>query len=187
MTRSSHGNIQFSVSKILYIYLALLLLIIPLRLIFAAVVSAIIHELFHIAAIRLMKIPIYSIHIGVRGAVIETQTMNERQELLCALSGPVGGLLLLLLVRWIPVIALTAAVQSLYNLLPLYPTDGGRVLQCSARLLWPVIASRIVYITEVITLSVIVAFSVYGSVWLRLGIIPAAFAASLLLRTAKRK
>ncbi len=188
MTLSRYNKIQVSFSRSLYIYFALLLLMIPVRLLFALAISAAVHELFHIAAIRLMKIRINSIYIGIRGARIDAQPMTERQELLCALSGPMGGFVLLLLFRWIPVIALTGAIQSLYNLLPLYPTDGGRVLQCAAKLLLPDrIVDMIVFVTEIATLSAIVAFGVYGSVWLRLGIIPAAFAISLLLRSAKRK
>lgn len=188
MVLSRQSKIQFSFSRIIYLYIALLLLIIPIRLVFAAAISAAVHELFHVAAIRLMKLPIYSIHIGIHGARIETQPMTDKQELLCAISGPLGGLLLLLLFRWMPVVALTGAVQSLYNLLPLYPTDGGRTLHCCAKLLLPdKFACRIVYIAEIITLSVILACGVYGSVWLRLGIIPVVFAVTLLLRSVKRK
>ncbi len=188
MTLSRYNKVQVSFSRSLYVYFALLLLMIPVRLFFAVAVSAAVHELFHIAAIRLMKIRINSIYIGIRGARIETQPMTDQQELLCALSGPIGGFMLLLLFRWMPVIALTGTIQSLYNLLPLYPTDGGRVLQCAAKLLLPDrIADKIVLVAEIATLSAIVAFGVYGSLWLRLGIIPAAFAISLLLRSARRK
>lgn len=188
MMPSRYNKIQVSFSRSLYIYFALLLLMIPVRLLFAVAVSAAVHEMFHIAAIRLMKIRINSIYIGIRGARIDTQPMTDQQELLCAISGPVGGFILLLLFRWMPVVALAGAIQSLYNLLPLYPTDGGRVLQCAAKLLLPDrIADKIIFLTEIATLSAIVAFGVYGSVWLHLGIIPAAFAASLLLRSARRK
>ncbi len=188
MTLNEYNKIQVFFSRSLYIYFALLLLMIPVRLLFAVAVSAAVHEMFHIAAMRLMRIRINSIYIGTRGARIETQPMTDRQELLCSLAGPLGGFMLLLLFRWIPVVALVGVIQSLYNLLPLYPTDGGRALQCGTKLLWTdKVACKIVYVTEIITLSVIVAFGIYGSVWLHLGIIPAAFAASLLLRSAKRK
>ena len=114
--------------------------------------------------------------------------MKPSYELVCALAGPAGGLLLLLLLRWMPVIALTGAVQSMYNLLPIYPTDGGRALRCGVQLLWPdKTAHKISYIIETVALSFIIAFCVYGSVCLRLGIIPILFGASLLLRSAKSK
>ena len=186
LTRRS--NIPVSFSKTLYIYLALLLLVIPARLLFAAVVSAAVHELFHIAALRLMRIQIISIHIGVRGARIKTVPMSNKQELICSAAGPVGGLLLLSMYRWIPIIALIGAIQSLYNLLPLYPTDGGRVLACSLKLFLPdSIAESVVYATEIITLSTITAIGIYCSVWMRLGILPVLFAVSLILRAAQEK
>lgn len=186
--RSKCRKIPVSFSRALYIYAALLLLLIPVRLLFAAAVSAVVHELFHIGALRLMGLQVYSIHIGARGAVIQTQPMNPRQELLCALAGPAGGLLLLSLVRWMPVIALTGAVQSLYNLLPIYPTDGGRALRCGVQILCTdETVQKICYIIETITLAIIMAFCVYGAVWLRLGVIPVLFGASLLLQSAKRK
>lgn len=186
--RHRYHRIPVSFSRSLYFYAALLLLMIPVRLLFALVFSAAVHEVFHIAAVRLMGLQVYSIHIGARGAVIQTQPMNHKQELLCALSGPVGGLFLLALFRWMPVIALTGAVQSLYNLLPLYPTDGGRALRCGAQLLWPGRTSgKIIYIIEIITLSVIIAFCVFGSVWLRLGIVPILFGTSMLFGSVRRK
>lgn len=187
MMRSKCRKIPISFSRAIYIYVALLLLLIPVRLLFAAVVSATMHEICHIAAVRLMGLQVYSIHIGVRGAVIRTQPMKPWQELLCALAGPTSGLLLLLFVRRMPVIALTGAVQSLYNLLPIYPTDGGRAFRCAAQIILPdETAWKIAYLMEMITLSVIMAFCIYGSVWLHLGIIPILFAASLLLQSATR-
>jgi len=181
-------RIPFSLSKTVYIYFALLLLLVPIRLLFAAAVSAAIHELFHIAAICFMGIQIHSIHIGVRGARIHTEPMTGKEELLCSLAGPLSGFLLLFLFRRMPVIALTGAIQSLYNLLPLYPTDGGRALQCCAKLILPHgAADKMIYTAEIITLSAVMALGVYGSVWLRLGILPAALAVSLLLQSAKQK
>ena len=181
------GRIQLSISRSLYAYFAILLLLIPVRLLLAAVLSAFVHEMFHIAMLLIMKIDIYGVHVGIRGAKIETAPMAHRAELLCALAGPLGGLMLLALFRWMPVVALTGAVQSLYNLLPIYPTDGGRVLKCGLSLLLPErIACSTIYILEVITLSAITAFCVYASVWLELGVIPVIFSSVLILQCAKR-
>ena len=179
---------EVSCARELYVYLALLLLVVPVRLLLAVVVSAVVHELFHILAIRLIRIQINSIHIAPRGAVLLTQPMNPKQELLCALAGPLGGFMLFLFFPWMPVISLVSITHSLYNLLPLYPTDGGRILQCLTQLACSAkVGGLIVYWVEAITLSLLIALSVYCSVRIGFGIIPIIFGVSLLLRFAKRK
>jgi len=188
MILHNQNRIRISYAPTLFCYLAILLLIVPLRLLLAAIISAVTHELFHILAIRFLGLPINEIHIGPRGARISTQPMTQEQELICALAGPLGGILLIPFYRWIPAISLCAFVQTLYNLLPLYPTDGGRVLQCCAYLLLPEKhAHRFTWGLEIVTLSMIVAASIYGSFWLRLGIIPLLFAFSVLLQSARCK
>ena len=56
--------------------------------------------------------------------------MSTTKTLICVLAGPIGSLLLLLYIRWIPRIAFCALVQTIYNLLPIYPLDGGRAIRC---------------------------------------------------------
>lgn len=188
MILHKQNKVHFSYTPTLFCYLAILLLIVPLRLLLAAIISAVTHELFHILALRLLRVPINEIYIGLRGAKISTQPMTQKQELICALAGPIGGILLILFYRWIPAISLCAFVQTLYNLLPLYPTDGGRALQCCAYLLLPEkYAHRFTWGLEIVTLSMILAASIYGSFGLHLGIIPLLFAFSVLLQSARRK
>lgn len=188
MKQIGHNKVNIYFTKDVYIYLALLLLLVPLRLLLAAMISAAIHELFHIAAILAAGKKIYSIRIGHRGTVIQTEPMDDKEEVLCAIAGPLSGLFLVFFFRWIPVIALTGAVQSLYNLLPLYPTDGGRVLQSGARILFSnTAACKIVHWTEIVTLSIVIALCLYGTIFLRLGIIPVVFSSVILLKQVKRK
>ena len=188
MILQKQNRVHLSYAPTLFCYLAILLLIVPLRLLLAAIISAVTHELFHILAIRCLRIPINEIYIGLRGARISTQPMTQRQELFCALAGPIGGILLVPFYRWIPAVSLCAFAQTLYNLLPIYPTDGGRVLQCCAYLLLPEKhAHRFTWGLEIVTLSMIVAASIYGSFWLRFGIIPLLFAFSVLLQSTRRK
>lgn len=124
-----------AVSPFVFLMGALLLLTLPLPWLTAAVAAAGIHEAGHLLAIRLLGTPTPKIRVGCRGAKIHTCFSDPWREFLCAAAGPVAGLLLLLAARWFPRIAVCGLVQSIYNLLPIYPLDGGRML-CSALKEW---------------------------------------------------
>lgn len=123
--------IDFSV----YLFLTLLLLLVPLKWLLAAIFAAAIHELFHVFVIRLCCGKIHSIHIGLRGAKLDIAPLSPVMELLSAAAGPVGSFLLLMLAAWFPRLAICGFFQGCFNLLPIYPMDGGRVLRC-IRDLW---------------------------------------------------
>ena len=110
------------------VILALSLFILPVPFVFGWIVAAGIHELCHFIMIRIMGLKVYSVSIGATGAVIKTEPMSPAQELFCSLAGPVGGLIPICFTRYLPYVALSAAIQSCYNLLPVYPLDGGRAL-----------------------------------------------------------
>lgn len=108
--------------------LALALLVLPLQWLAAAVTAAAVHELCHAMAVRLLGGRIYRMALGSRGAVMELGAMPPGWELLAAAAGPAGSFLLLLTARHFPRLALCGLVQGCYNLLPIFPLDGGRVL-----------------------------------------------------------
>ena len=188
MTRTSRDRIGFSVSPGVYFFFALLILLMPLRWIVAAVVSVTVHELCHILAIRAFGVPIYSVQLSMSGARIRTHEMPLWKELVCTLAGPFGGVLLLLLARWFPATALCAGFHTLYNLLPVYPQDGGRALRCGTRLLLPECwANRICQGVEYICLAGVGILGLYGTFALKLGILPLLFPAIFLRRSLGMK
>lgn len=107
-----------------------MLLILPLKWFCAMLAAASVHELFHLAAVRLCGGSIHGIRVGFGGAVICSDIEGRGRELCCILAGPLGGLAFLLFARWLPRTALCALIQSAFNLLPLWPLDGGRALRC---------------------------------------------------------
>jgi len=157
----------------MYLYLAILILLVPLRWLFAMCIGAAVHELLHILALKLFRIHIYSIKIGPMGAAIHTQMISHQQELICALAGPIGALSLLLFVKWIPMIALCVFFQSLYNLLPIYPFDGGRALHCIFHMLLPERYADVSFdVFQKILLGTIFVAALYAAFRYHLGILP---------------
>lgn len=121
----------------------LLFLLVPLRWIFAAVLAAGFHELCHYAAIRLCGVSVTGLTITGQGIQMHTGPLLPWQEFLCAAVGPLGSLSLLLLACQYPMLCVCGLVQGCYNLLPLLPLDGGRVVDVLLRVLFPAHSDRI--------------------------------------------
>ena len=119
-----------AVSPFAFLMGALLLLTLPLPWLAAAGAAAGIHEAGHLLVIRLLGADARKIQVGPTGAKIHTAFSEPWREFLCAAAGPTASLLLLLVAKLFPRIALCGFVQGLYNLLPIYPLDGGRMLFC---------------------------------------------------------
>lgn len=128
-------NLSLHCSRWLWLYCAVVLLILPLQWIISAALAATIHELFHLIAAKLLRVKIFGITIRPLGVEMNTECMSPIYELLVAAAGPCGSFLLLLFGRWIPMVSIFAFIQGLYNLLPIYPSDGGRMLKCLLELL----------------------------------------------------
>lgn len=176
-------SIQLSIPPEVLLYTALILLLLPVKLFAAALLAALLHEACHILAIWVCGKRIYEIRIGFAGATIRTEGMSPIQELICALAGPLGGLLTLLFVRWIPLVSMCASVQSLYNLLPVYPSDGGRALRSGVNSILPIsMANMVCNIVEWCCVFTFVLLGAYGTFLLGLGIFPLGIAIVLLTR-----
>lgn len=107
----------------------LMIFLLPLRWLGASVIAALLHELGHYTAVRLCGGSVQGLKLGVSGAIMETSGLNHTAELICLLAGPVAGLLPMLVFRCFPVISVCGLVQSIYNLLPIYPLDGGKIVR----------------------------------------------------------
>ena len=179
---------RLEVSPAALLLWAALLLVLPLRWLLACAGAAAVHECCHILAVYLLDGDVQMIRIGPWGAQIRVGPMGPGRELVCALAGPVGALLLLPFSRWIPCMALCAAIQSAYNLLPVYPLDGGRALWCAgAVLLGEDIAVRLCEGVKKGFLICLFAAGIYGFVFLKLTVLPLIAALSLFGTVSQRK
>lgn len=178
---------MIQVDSFAYFVAAILILILPLDWLMAAACAAVIHELCHAMAIYVSGGNITGIRIGVGGAVMETEIPGKGRELLCALAGPVGSFLLLFLCHRFPKLAVCAGVQGIFNLLPLYPLDGGRAVQCCLELCIPQRAERIRSAVEIMALLSLAILAVAGTFVFAAGILPLLAAGLLILKAVLRK
>ena len=163
-----------SVSADFYIAMAAGLLLLPLPWISAWLFSALFHELCHYIALRICGYTVSGIRISLKGVFMETEALSAANEAICAYAGPIGALVLLLLARRFPRVAVCTIVQSLYNLLPIFPLDGGRGLGCFLRkLLGDARGKQAFMIVERVVLFVLLFLALYAYVKLGLGLLPA--------------
>ena len=169
-----------------FLTVAAAILLIPIPWLFAWLVAAVVHEVFHLLAVLSFRYPVLSVTVGAGGAKIKTHMPPDWKMAVCALAGPAGGFLLLLLLRYAPRLAICGLIQSLYNLLPLCHLDGGNAL-CGllSTFLSPLQAERICIILERILIFFLVIAALYGFIVLKIGIIPLLFVAVLLLKNKK--
>ena len=120
---------KIKIEPIFYFCIAILLILVPVRLIIAWFLAITIHEMFHYIALKLYGVNITKVKVTITGAKILVTNLEGFQEVICALAGPIGGSLLLLLRRWLPCAALFGILHSCFNLLPMFSLDGGRALR----------------------------------------------------------
>ena len=155
-----------------FILMAALMLLLPIDWLFAAVLAAAVHELGHLAAIHAVGGHLDVICIGSAGAQICTEPLDNRAEFLCAAAGPAASLFLLSLCRFFPKTALCGLAQGIFNLIPVHPMDGGRMLLCVLRRLCPRWAERIFHAIQCLILYGLLTLSVLLAVCGKAGFLP---------------
>ena len=153
------------------------------RLSLPFLLAASLHELGHLAALRLLGIRVSGLELTGSGAVLRAELHGELRETWAVLAGPAVNLVLALCFRrlW-PVFALCNAIQLAANLLPVPGLDGGR----ACALVLPALLGRAgSWVCAILGWAVVlgaVCFGVYGTCCLRLGLMPALAAGFFLLR-----
>ena len=149
--------------------------------------SICLHELGHLAALWLCKTPIHRLRLTLSGTVIQTAPQSYRQEILTAAVGPLMNLLLAALLLYkLPEVALLNIGLFLYNLLPIYPLDGGRMLRSALHLLLsPKTALIVEKLTGILCVSFLMAISCYLTCVLHAGLWPILIFFFLFLRISE--
>lgn len=152
--------------------LALMCMVVPVKWLLAMVAAAAAHEASHLLAVIFCGGKVYSVRIGGTGAVMESAPMERWKELLCILAGPAGSFVLLFFSVWFPGTAVCGFVQGIYNLLPVYPLDGGRAVQCIASMFFPSTEDKAVSVAARITIILICSAGIVGTCVMKLGFLP---------------
>lgn len=118
-----------------YLNAAVGILLLPIDTLAAVIISVMTHELFHLLMLHILKIPVNQITVGWNGVRIQCGDMAPVEALLTAMAGPFGSFSLLIFQKWFPLPALFGMIQGTFNLLPIYPLDGGRMLSAIIDLL----------------------------------------------------
>ena len=154
------------------ILMAALILLLPLDWLIAAVLAAAVHELGHLAVIRALGGRPEFLSIGVFGAQIHTGPLDNRAEFFCAAAGPAASLFLLSLCRFFPKLALCGGVQGMFNLIPVHPMDGGRMLCCFLRRFCPRRAEGIYHMVHCLVICGLLALSLIAAICRKDGFFP---------------
>lgn len=115
----------------------------------AAVLSALCHELGHLAALGLLGVRVERVRLTAFGAEIwaDTRYLSYPRELLCTLAGPAVNLLLAAGFARLPggyAAAGASLLLGVFNLLPVPALDGGRALHLLISWAWgPLAADRV--------------------------------------------
>ena len=160
-----------------YLYLAFLLLMLPAKFLLAWLLAMAAHEFSHCFGVKLCGGKVLGLCIGVGGIHMQSTPMSDIKRLFCVLCGPIGGFLLTLLGRWLPLTALLSWLLSAYNLLPFPFLDGGKALEI-------LVGDAADKVAKAVMLLLLLA-AIYGTVFMEIGALPMVIITGLWLKYRK--
>ena len=150
---------------------------------------AIIHELGHLIAGIILKMKPNQLKINPLGISIEFDIKNrdynikiqkanllEIKKIIVALAGPLTNFIIILILRYINIFSeydklimiYSNALLIVFNILPIYPLDGGRVLKSLIYIYkWKHLAEEYTYNISYIILILLTAISSVTVLWLK--------------------
>lgn len=136
-------------------------------------VAILVHELAHTAVAKKFNHYVEHVYLDLLngGAVIDTTYSPYNQTILIVAAGPISNLILYFIGSYLglDIFAQTNMFLFIFNILPIYPMDGGRI--CKAICQWitkpsigrkingyiSIVASGLLFILSIMTVNVIMA------------------------------
>ena len=171
----------------MYILMALFLLLLPLDWVLSVVFAGLFHELCHVFAVYAMNGRILRMEIRPMGCILETGRLDRQKQFISILAGPMGSLALLFLSHAAPKVAVCGLVQGIFNLLPVYPLDGGRLLALILQRLFPENSEIIRFAITVATFLAIDLIVITLAFSAQMGFLPVLFTLIWNIRLMPRK
>lgn len=160
----------------------------------SVLLGAILHECGHLLMLKLFSVPIEGIRLTALGAVLYArgaERLSYGRELLVTLAGPLCSALFAVIfsfaafrLNWIDgyVFAGANALLCFYNLLPVPPLDGGKVLYLiTAYFFGPMVGDAVSAIVGTVCALALLALGVYLSIISGSGMLFLIAAASLFI------
>ena len=131
---------RFLIQPLAIIYLLWMLLSDKSGIAAMSILAAALHEVGHLLAARLLKIPIRAMRFDLLGARIDVKgrILSYGEEWLLCMAGPLSSLLFSLIgsffwshTKLAIVFSCASLLLGLLNLLPIQTFDGGRMLECA--------------------------------------------------------
>jgi len=121
--------VRIQVDPLLFLCIPAMLLLLPLRWFCAVMIAALVHESGHLLCITALGGCVQEIRFEIPGAVIFAFAPDFLSHCISIAAGPVLSLFLILWRNTYPELALCGLAQGLYNLIPILPLDGGRLME----------------------------------------------------------
>ena len=146
---------KFQVSFGFFIFFAFLVVLIPIKWVLCWLFAQLIHEVSHIIALKCFKYNVTTVRFGCNGMEINGDFDERIPMIFCALAGPCAGIILFFVLGNRSALGLCGFCQSVFNLLPVFPLDGGRALMILCiRLVGPQFGLKFFCVSELVFLAV---------------------------------
>jgi len=167
------GRVRIKISFLFFAMLTLLFAVDKNAIALIAVISAALHEFGHIIALYFFKSQPEEIAFGVFGIRIQQnkRLLSEFKEAVVVCCGPLVNVILFILFfianfvfkkEWLMTICAVNLVIGVFNLLPIFPLDGGRILFYLLGLFFgEKIVLRIMRVICCVILCVLICFGIF--------------------------